>query len=246
MIVEEEYTVKLSEIDRNNKVTNKAILSYLEDVGGKHSNIAGYGILDIPNTHLTWLLLEWKLKVIRRPNYNEKLKVTTWSKDTVKCYAYRDFKVYDEQGNIIVLAASKWVLVDTQKGRIVMVEPELLEKYKPELDKSAFGDEIDKKNDFPKIREPENYQYENDYVVRKSDIDVNNQMHNLNYMDLANEALPDEVYKKGQLNNVRITYKREIKLGEVVKCKYSFVDGKHVVVVKSNDESVLHALIEMY
>lgn len=246
MIVEEEYTVKLSEIDRNNKVTNKAILSYLEDVGGKHSNIAGYGILDIPNTHLTWLLLEWKLKVIRRPNYNEKLKVTTWSKDTVKCYAYRDFKVYDEQGNIIVLAASKWVLVDTQKGRIVMVEPELLEKYKPELDKSAFGDEIDKKNDFPKIREPENYQYEKDYVVRKSDIDVNNHMHNLNYMDLANEALPDEVYKKGQLNNVRITYKREIKLGEVVKCKYSFVDGKHVVVVKSNDESVLHALIEMY
>ena len=246
MIVEEEYTVKLSEIDRNNKVTNKAILSYLEDVGGKHSNIAGYGILDIPNTHLTWLLLEWRLKVIRRPNYNEKLKVTTWSKDTVKCYAYRDFKVYDEQGNIIVLAASKWVLVDTQKGRIVMVEPELLEKYKPELDKSAFGDEIDKKNDFPKIREPENYQYEKDYVVRKSDIDVNNHMHNLNYMDLANEALPDEVYKKGQLNNVRITYKREIKLGEVVKCKYSFVDGKHVVVVKSNDESVLHALIEMY
>ena len=246
MIVEEEYTVKLSEIDRNNKVTNKAILSYLEDVGGKHSNIAGYGILDIPNTHLTWLLLEWKLKVIRRPNYNEKLKVTTWSKDTVKCYAYRDFKVYDEQGNIIVLAASKWVLVDTQKGRIVMVEPELLEKYKPELDKSAFGDEIDKKNDFPKIREPENYQYEKDYVVRKSDIDVNNHMHNLNYMDLANEALPDEVYKKGQLNNVRITYKREIKLGEVVKCKYSFVDGKHVVIVKSNDESVLHALIEMY
>lgn len=246
MIVEEEYTVKLSEIDRNNKVTNKAILSYLEDVGGKHSNIAGYGILDIPNTHLTWLLLEWRLKVIRRPNYNEKLKVTTWSKDTVKCYAYRDFKVYDEQGNIIVLAASKWVLVDTQKGRIVMVEPELLEKYKPELDKSAFGDEIDKKNDFPKIREPENYQYEKDYVVRKSDIDVNNHMHNLNYMDLANEALPDEVYKKGQLNNVRITYKREIKLGEVVKCKYSFADGKHVVVVKSNDESVLHALIEMY
>ncbi len=245
MIVENEYTVKLSEIDRNNKVTNKALLSYLEDVGGKHSNIAGYGILDIPNTHLTWLLLEWKLQVIRRPNYNEKIKVTTWSKDTIKCYAYRDFKIYDENGNVIVLATSKWVLVDTQKGRIVMIEPELLEKYKPELDKSAF-EEKDKKNDFPKIKEPESYQYETEYVVRKSDIDVNNHMHNLNYMDLANEALPDEIYKQCQLNNVRITYKREIKLGEVVKCKYSFVDGKHIVVVKNNDESVLHALIELY
>ena len=245
MIVENEYTVKLSEIDRNNKVTNKAILSYLEDVGGKHSNIAGYGILDIPNTHLTWLLLEWKMKVIRRPNYNEKIKVTTWSKDTIKCYAYRDFKIYDEQGNAIIFATSKWVLVDTQKCRIVMIEPDLLEKYKPELDKSAF-EENDKKNDFQKIKEPESYQHETECVVRKSDIDVNNHMHNLNYMDLANEALPNEVYKQGQLNNVRITYKREIKLDEVVKCKYSFVNGKHLVIVKNNDESVIHALIELY
>ena len=82
--------------------------------------------------------------------------------------------------------------------------------------------------------------------MRKSDIDVNNHMHNLNYMDLANEALPDDVYKQGQLNNVRITYKREIKVGEVVKCKYSYVNGKHIVIVKNNDQSVLHALIELY
>ena len=138
MIVESEYTVKLSEIDKNNKATNKAILSYLEDVGGKHSNIAGYGIFDIPRTHLTWLLLEWKLNVIRRPNYAEKIKAATWSKNSVKCYAYRDFEIYDEQGNVIVLAASKWVLVDTQKSKIVKIEPDLLAKYEPELDKSAF------------------------------------------------------------------------------------------------------------
>ena len=47
MIVENEYRIKLSDINRENKATNKAILSYLEDVGGKHSDIAGYGILDM-------------------------------------------------------------------------------------------------------------------------------------------------------------------------------------------------------
>ena len=30
MFVENEYTIKLSDIDKNNKATNKAILSYLE------------------------------------------------------------------------------------------------------------------------------------------------------------------------------------------------------------------------
>lgn len=242
MIVENEYTVKLSEIDKNNKATNKAILSYLEDTGGKHSNIAGYGIFDIPRTHLTWLLLEWKLQVIRRPDYAEKIKVTTWSKNSVKCYAYRDFKIYDEQGNVIVLAASKWVLVDTEKGKIVKIEPDLLEKYEPELDKSAFESYGE---DFTKIHVPEDCEFETEYIVRKSDIDVNNHMHNLNYLDLANEALPEEIYKEGQLNNVRITYKKEIKLGEIVKCKYSFENGKHIVNVKSEDDKILHAIIEM-
>ena len=95
------------------------------------------------------------------------------------------------------------------------------------------------------MHEPTEYQYETEYKVRKADIDVNNHMHNLNYVDLANEALPEDVYKKAQLNNLRITYKKEIKLGETVKCKYSFVDGKHFVVVKSQDDKSIHALIEL-
>lgn len=242
MIVENKYRIKLSDINRENKATNKAILSYLEDVGGKHSDFAGYGIMDISQTHLSWILIEWKLQVIRRPNYAENIKVTTWSKDAVKCYAYRDFKVYDEQGNIIILAASKWVLVDIIKEKIVRIGNDILEKYKPELDVSAFDKEDD---DFPKMHEPAEYQYETEYKVRKADIDVNNHMHNLNYVDLANEALPEDVYKKAQLNNLRITYKKEIKLGETVKCKYSFADGKHFVVVKSQDDKSIHALIEL-
>lgn len=241
MIVENEYTVKLSDIGRDNKATNKALLSYLEDTGGTHSNIAGYGIFDIPKTHLTWLLLEWKLQVIRRPNYAEKIRVKTWSRNSVKCYAYRDFEVCDEQENIIAKAASKWVLVDTEKGKIVRIEEDLLNKYKPEIDKVVFTNE-----EFEKIMEPEKYSSEIEYTVRRADIDVNNHMHNLNYLELANEALPEEIYIEEQFDNVRITYKREIKLGETVKCKYAYENEKHIITVKSEDDKIFHAIIEIF
>lgn len=240
MIIENEYTVKLSEIGKDNKATNKAILSYLEDIGGIHSNKAGYGVYEIPQTHLSWVLLEWKLQVIRRPNYAEKIKILTWSKDAIKYYTFRDFEVYDEQGNLIIIATSKWVLLDIEKGKIVKIAPEILEKYEPELNKAVF-----EKEEFEKIKEPDEYQHETEYTVRRADIDVNNHMHNLNYIELANEALPDEVYRGALFNDVRITYKKEIKLGETVKCKYAFRDDKHIVVVKSKDEKVLHAIIEM-
>lgn len=240
MIIENEYTVKLSEIGKDNKATNKAILSYLEDIGGIHSNKAGYGVYEISQTHLSWVLLEWKLKVIRRPNYAEKIKILTWSKEAVKYYTFRDFEVYDQKGNIIAIATSKWVLLNIEKGKIVKIEPQIIEKYEPELNKTVFENE-----EFEKIVEPEKYQSQTEYVVKRSDIDVNNHMHNLNYIELANEALPEDIYKNQYLDNIRISYKKEIKLGETVKCKYAFQDNRHIVSIKSEDEKVLHAIIEM-
>lgn len=71
-------------------------------------------------------------------------------------------------------------------------------------------------------------------------------MHNLNYLDLAYDVLPEEIFRNEELNNVRITYKREIKLGETVKCQYSYENFKHIIAIKSEDGKILHALIEMH
>ena len=240
MIVEQEYQIKLSEIGKENKITNKAILGDLEDVGGIHSNIAGYGILDIQQTKLSWVLLDWKLKIIRRPKYSEKIKIKTWSKNAIKFYTYRDFEVYDENGQVIAVATSKWVLLDIDKGKIVKISDEVLNKYEPELEKSVFDI-----SEIEKLQEPEDYISEVEYTVKKSDIDVNNHMHNLNYLELANEALPEGVYNEQELNNVRINYKKEIKLGETVKCKYGFENNAHIVVIKSMNEKIIHAIIKL-
>ena len=241
MIVENKYNVKLSEISINNEITNKALLGDFEDIGGIHSNMAGYGLLDIPKNHLSWILLDWKLKVIKRPKYAEKIIVKTWSKNAVKCYAYRDFEVCDEKGNIMAQAISKWVLVDIEQEKIVRVDNNILESYNPELNKTVFENE-----NFEKINEPQNYMSETQYKVKRADIDVNNHMHNLNYVDLANEALPEEVYREKHFDNLRISYKKEIKLEETVKCKYAYENNKHIVAIKSEDDKILHAIIEMW
>lgn len=240
MIVEQEYQIKLSEIGKENKITNKAILGDLEDVGGIHSNIAGYGILDIQQTKLSWVLLDWKLKIIRRPKYSEKIKIKTWSKNAIKFYTYRDFEVYDENGQVIAIATSKWVLLDIDKGKIVKISDEVLNKYEPELEKSVFDI-----SEIEKSQEPEDYISEVEYTVKKSDIDVNNHMHNLNYLELANEALPEEIYNNKEFNNVRINYKKEVKLGEIVKCKYGYENDEHIIVIKSQDEKIVHAIIKL-
>ena len=68
-------------------------------------------------------------------------------------------------------------------------------------------------------------------------------MHNLYYLDLAYEALPQEVYEKRPFDNVRIEYKKEIKFGETIKCKYSYINDENVVAIFNDDESIVHAII---
>ena len=46
-------------------------------MGGEHSNKVGYGALDIDKTGLSWILLDWKVQVIKRPIYSEELKIKT-------------------------------------------------------------------------------------------------------------------------------------------------------------------------
>ena len=81
-----------------------------------------------------------------------------------------------------------------------------MNRYKIE-EKSVF----DEKN-LDKIKLPDEFLSSIDYEVIRKDIDINRHMHNLYYLDLAYEAMPEEVYEQRPFDNVRINYKKEIKL----------------------------------
>ena len=148
MIFKEQFTMQLKDIGKENYIKNRAILEIFENIGTHHSDLAGYGPNDIIRTGVSWVLLDWKVQVIRRPNYAEKILARTWSKEGLKYYAYRDFEVVDEQGNVIVKAISRWVLVNIETGKMERITDEILSKYQPESNKCVFEDET-----FDKIKE---------------------------------------------------------------------------------------------
>ena len=239
MIYKEQFKIGLKNIGKNNEITNKGLLECLENIAAYHSDSVGYGINTTNKTHLTWVLLDWKVKVIKRPKYGQVLDIHTWSRYIVKCYAYRDFEVYDDNGELCAIASSKWLLIDTQKGKITKVEETMAEKYHAEP-KSVFGEvEIEK------MKLPEEFENTISYQIKRRDIDIIGHVHNLYYLDLAYETLPKEVYEQRPFNYIRIMYKKEIKLGEIVICKYAKMENENVVVIESQDGKVLHAVIAL-
>lgn len=239
MIYKDKVKIGLKDIWKGKEVSNQAILEYLENVAAYHSDSVGYGINTTETTHLSWLLLDWKVKVIKRPEYGQILDIHTWSRNIIKCYAYRDFEVYDEKNHLCVIASSKWLLVNNQTAKIAKVEQEMADKYQSEIDKKVFAEEIEK------IKIPEKDKSSIIYKIKRKDIDIIGHVHNLYYLDMAYEALPQEVYEQRSFDDFRIMYKKEIKLGETVKCQYAYEEGKHFVTIRSEDEKILHAIIEL-
>lgn len=236
-----EYTIGAREIGMNNELTNYGILAFLEDIAGIHSDNVGYGVKDVEKNKRAWILMDWKLKVIKRASFGQKIIVKTWAKTMSKpqFYTYRDFEVYNEQQELIAIATSKWVFLDIDKERISKIDLGVLKLYNPD-DKCVFGVE-----EIEKINIPDVYESVTEYKVNRFDIDVNKHMHNLNYLNLAYEALPEEIYNKQEFNDVRVTYKHQIKLADNVKCYYSKLNGIHTIVIKSEDEKIIHAIVEL-
>ena len=78
MIFEKDFNIGVKDIGKNNYIKNRAILEMLENIGAYHSDAAGYGANDIKKTHVVWILAGWKLKVINRPKYGQKIHIKTW------------------------------------------------------------------------------------------------------------------------------------------------------------------------
>ena len=236
MFVEHNFFVGLEDIDFNNNLKIKSLLGFLEDVGGIHSNIVGYGLLDIPVKKRSWILINWKVKIFKRPRYAENLKIVTWAYGMEKLYALRDFEIYNELGELVIIATSKWVCLNTEKQSIIKIEPELRDAYTLE-NKKAFEGEIEK------LKEPKEYIDETSVQITRDMIDVNHHVHNINYIDFATHILSYEVMQ--QATNIEVMYKKEIKETDKIKCKYAIEDGAHYAVIKSEDDKILHAIIKL-
>ena len=242
MKYEQLFKVGVREVATENKITNFGILAFLQDVATNHSDISGYGIKDTLPKHMGWVILDWYIEVKKRVPFGTDVYAKTWAIpiDKPTFHVYRNFELRDSSNDIIATATSKWVLFDTLKNKIIRLNKEDIELYKPEGNSDYALLKISK------LKEPSFYYGEYEYCVKRSDIDVNNHMNNIKYLSLANEALPEDIYFNNEFNNIRITYKHQIKLGCNVRCYYAKEDEKHYVVIKSEDENVLHAIVELY
>ncbi len=218
------HKVGIDEVGKDLKMTNRSLIVLFQNTASFHSDSIHYGILDIAKTNLTWFVIDWKVKVLKRPKYGDELTIKNWSRDSYKCFSYLDFEIY-VNGKLYVQATSKWVLYNYKNKSYENISDDLLELYGSSK-KKVFKEELDHMNPLDK------YDHKKKIEIRKSDLDFNNHVNNVNYFNYLVDYSEASEY-----SCFRITYRKEIKEDEIVFLCHSKVNNiDFYAIIDQNDD----------
>lgn len=236
MIVTDKFYIGYRDINKDLKITNTAILNIFEDIAGMHAKIAGEGL---KTSSTTWVLTGYKVKINKRPEFEDRVTVYTWPTEMRNITASREFEIRNQENEVLIMGLSNWAHIDLATKKLSKITEELSKKYGVELNKTNFN-ELKLK----KIPEPESYLYEKTYVIDCNWIDANEHMNNIYYMELAQMVLPEEVRNNENFSNFEIMYKKEIKYNDKIRCFVSKENSSYIITIKNQDLSEVHTIIK--
>lgn len=237
MVVKEQFYVGYRDVDTSLKIKNTAILNIFEDIAGIHATIAGESL---KTSDTTWVLTGYKVNILKRPEFEDRLNVYTWSTGVKNITASREFEIRNQKDELLITGLSTWAHINLKTKKLEKVTQELIDGYTSEPERTNYG--ITK---LPKLVEPENYVYDTSYTINYDWIDINKHMNNIYYMELATMVLPEEVRDTTDFSSFEIMYKKEIKYKDTVKCFVAKDEEGYTVTIKSEDLSEVHAIIKL-
>lgn len=219
-----ETRVRYSECSAREQAGLTSILDYLQDVCTFQAEDMEIGVSYMEKRQTAWILNSWQVDIQRYPSLGENIKVATWPYDFYGFYGFRNFKIEDGTGEIIVRANSVWVFMDMQKGRPVRIAPKIEAAYQKE--ERLEMEYLDRKiPDF----EPETEG--NEIRIPHCFIDTNNHVNNTKYILIAEELLPQD----SEAVRVRAEYRKSAVYGDVLRPYIKQRPGS--MSVKLNDQT---------
>lgn len=196
------------EADARGVASIQTICNYLQEAAGNHAFHLHVAVDQLLKQDLTWVLARLHVRMNRYPRWRDELTVTTWPSGANRLYALRDYSLADASGRPLGTAASAWILLDVKNRRPVRVPPEvaaLAVRDRPRAIDDAFARRLD---------EPAQPDTERTFVIRVSDLDVNQHVNLVNYIEWSVETVPAEVREQAVLTDLQVEFHAESVFGD--------------------------------
>jgi medium-chain acyl-[acyl-carrier-protein] hydrolase len=216
MLKEKEYFVHYFNTNNKLKLSIVALMQFFEDIALLQSEEREVGLNYYKKNNIAWVLNQFEIRIKEHPKYKDKIIVRTFPTSYLRFYAHRAFQIFNENDDIVISADSIWIFVDTITKRPKTVTDDMYNAYCITPGKN----ELKKLEEVKRLSE---VNYEEEFTVRWSDIDINDHVNNVKYVVWALETMPMDVLNEKDVELVRIAFKKEIKYGAHVKSKVQII-----------------------
>lgn len=211
-IWEETYSIRSYEVNAKGRLSIISLFNLLQDAASNHADNLGVSVHHLQSENLTWVLSRMHLTIDRYPRWRDRIRVHTWPSGANRLFALRDFNIFDGSGPAIGAAVSAWLVINTNTRRPVRVAP-FIERLRPVKKSHVISDPLDK---LPGIN---SFLYEKRIRVRYRDLDINQHVNNVSYIEWAVEAIPRDRMATAELTGLEISFLAEAFLDDEISTR---------------------------
>ena len=224
---EKEFNLRYFEMNKWGEASPITMATLLEETASDHCSEIEHGLFDLYAKDLGWLLISSYMHMNRYPVYKEKIIIRTWLSAYTTTRGYRENIIYDCNYNVIGQARGLWVFFDTKKKRPVKIFDDIIQRWMPKNEVCVDYNIDDKLLHFEEVtctKKFDIYQY---------DLDANNHVNNLRYLQWAMETVPEQYNNEKQLSTLEARF---------LKSAYYGQSAEAVTLSKTNTDCFHHRI----
>ncbi len=206
------FAVRAADLDSRGLCGLRAMCDLMQEAAGEHASRLGAGPEAFGELGLAWVLVSWRLAVVRLPAWRERLTVETWPSARTERTADRDFLVSDASGSAVARAASTWMTLDVARRRPARL-PEVVRSI------PLPGRERVLPPDGGKPAPPDPVSSAVEIRALRADVDPNGHVRNTVYLDWVVESVPIEVVSASGLAGLELSFRAECRGGTSVRAE---------------------------
>lgn len=209
---QEEFSVRAYAVNAQKQIQVPVLVQLMHETAMQHVLKLKLSVWDLEPQNLAWVLTRITIKIHQLPKLGDRIRIVTNPSGFEKIRTYRDYRVFNEAGDLLATAVSQWFLMNTQTRRLARVPTEIKELIETVI--SKIDDFLPRNNDkpapFTEVNNQRNYQ------VGYHDLDFNDHLNNIHYVKWLLDAIPGTYLQQHELQGLDIFYKSECALDELV------------------------------
>ncbi len=199
------YTLRGYECDANGRLSVPALMNFMQESANRNALDYGIGIDDLARRGYGWMLMRFGLHMHHYPRYGQKISVITYPTFVNKFFIHRDFRVLADDGTLLADARSIWIVFSIDKRTMVPL-PDFIRALTPPTNIEPLP-KLDLKPDFQNL--PVVSDETQTVTVGWFDIDQNQHVNNVAYVQWLLEAVPKDVLQGSELAELDVIFRNE-------------------------------------